>query len=86
MRIVELGDGAVAFEPSGSADRVDSVGVGRLRASGVSEAAIEVYLRYGLQEPGPVAGTAGTEGGDPARGGGTGADAAMASVREGVPG
>jgi hypothetical protein len=68
------------------ADRVDAVEVGRLQASGVSQAAIEVYLRYGRQEPGPVAGTTGTEGGDPARGGDSGPDAAMASVREGVPG
>lgn len=84
MKIIELGDGAVAFEPSSPADRVDAVGVGQLKASGISQDAIDVYLRYGLADSGPAAGDVGAfEGDGSPRGRRTGPSV---PVREGASG
>jgi hypothetical protein len=46
MRIVQLGGGAVAFEPEDAADRVGSFDARTLRDRGWSDEAIRNYERY----------------------------------------
>ena len=47
MKIVDLGHGAIAFEPDEAADRVGSPEVSRLlHASELSDEALDIYHRY----------------------------------------
>jgi hypothetical protein len=47
MKSVDLGYGAVAFEPDKiAADRIGSLDISQLRSSGIAERAIETYERF----------------------------------------
>ena len=46
MKAVDIGYGSVAFEPNSTADNIGSLDVTRLRANGVSETVIQMYLTY----------------------------------------
>jgi len=46
MRAVSLGYGAVGLEPDPGRDKVRSKDEHAMRASGMSEAAIEIYRKY----------------------------------------
>jgi hypothetical protein len=48
MKVIDLGDCALALEPDKMADRVGSLDIARLKSHGVSERAIEIYRRYAL--------------------------------------
>jgi hypothetical protein len=46
MKITKLDSCAFALEPQDPADRIGALDIGRLRRSGISEAAINIYRRY----------------------------------------
>ncbi len=46
MRRIDLGEGAVAFEPDSAADRVDQVSDEFFKRYNISEEAAELYRRY----------------------------------------
>jgi hypothetical protein len=46
MKIIKLDSCAFALEPQDPADQIGALDIARLRRSGVSEAAIDIYRRY----------------------------------------
>lgn len=51
MRRIDLGYGAVAFEPTGDADRIDTVPDGFFKAHNISKEAALLYQRYRASLP-----------------------------------
>jgi hypothetical protein len=48
MKVIKLDNSAFALEPHDPTDRIDALNIDRLRDSGISEAAIDIYRRYRL--------------------------------------
>lgn len=46
MKVVDLGNGAVAFEPDASDDRFSAFNVARLKSAGMSESTIDLCIRF----------------------------------------
>jgi hypothetical protein len=46
MKAVDIGFGAVAFEPDSDADLIGSLDIDRLRRQGVSDEVIAMYVDY----------------------------------------
>jgi hypothetical protein len=46
MKAVDIGFGAVAFEPDSDADRIGALDIERLRRQGVSDQVIAMYVDY----------------------------------------